>query len=160
MPSILFVCTANQSRSPVAAAYFEKLLQDRQTEPGWLVGSAGTWTIPEQPLPLNTVQNAMLLELNIERHRTQLVNDHLLEIYDLVLVMEKGHKEAIGVEFPNMRERVFLISEMVEGMPFDIPDPHFSPAQSYRILREMCDLIQQGFPRIKQLAEELSRRHL
>ncbi len=160
MPSILFVCTANQYRSPIAAAYFHKLLHDQHSEPGWLAGSAGTWTVPEQSLPLEVAQMALLLGLRVEGHRTQIVNDSLLAIYDLILVMEKGHKEAVRVEFPAVRERVYLLSEMVDGVPFDIPDPHSYPDQGYRILRDMCDLIQQGLPRIEQLAGELSRSRL
>jgi len=157
MPSVLFVCTGNKYRSPIAAAYFYKLLQDRQCESGWLTGSAGTWTVSQQLLPLEIIQNAILLGLKIEGHRTQIVNDSLLKIYDLVLVMEKGHKEAIGVEFPFVRKYIYLLSEMTEGVPFDIPDPCFSPDQTFHILSEMCDLIRKGFPKIKQLAEELSR---
>lgn len=160
MPSVLFVCTANQYRSPVAAAYFNMLLRDQQCEQDWLVGSAGTWTISQQPLPSDVVQHAVAIGLNIEGYRTQVVSDYLLESYDLILVMERGHKEAIGIEFPAARERVHLLSEMVDSVPFDIPDPNSSAGQGYRILREMCDLVQRGFPRIKQLAEELSRRRL
>lgn len=160
MPSVLFVCTGNQYRSPIAASYFHKLLHDQHNEPGWVVGSAGTWTIPDQTLPLDVIQNAILLGLNLGRNRTQVVNACLLKMYDLVLVMEKGHKEAIDIEFPDTRERVYLLSEMVKGVPFDIPDPNSMPDQSLRILREMCDLVEQGFPRIKQLAEELSRSQL
>ena len=70
--------------------------------------------------------------------------------------MERGHKEALRIEFPAVRERVYLLTEMVDGLPADIPDPLSSPGQASRLLEDMCNLIQQGFPRIKQLAEELA----
>ncbi|MDP3186600.1 MAG: hypothetical protein Q8M58_15180, partial [Anaerolineales bacterium] len=35
----------------------------------------------------------------------------------------KGQKEAILSEFPNVGQRVFLLSEVVEGVAYDIPDP-------------------------------------
>ena len=158
MPSVLFVCTANQYRSPVAAACFHKLLQHQHAELGWRVGSAGAWTFSEQPVLPEAVQNAFLLGLKIESHRTQVVEQDLLKNYDLILVMEKGHKEAIGIEFPFTRQHIYLLSEMVDGIPFDIPDPFSSPGNTFQILNDMCGLIQQGFPRIKQLAEELSRQ--
>lgn len=157
MPSILFVCTGNEYRSPIAAACFHKLLKMQHSDQGWLISSAGTWTIPNRPVAWEAKQSAILLGLDLRDQRTQVVTNSLLENYDLVLGMEKGHKEAIGIEFPFMRERIYLLSEMVEGIPFDIPDPHFSLENADRILSEMCDLIQQGFPKIKQLAEELSR---
>ena len=43
MPSVLFVCTANINRSPLAAALFQKLLADSGRADGWRVESAGTW---------------------------------------------------------------------------------------------------------------------
>jgi len=157
MPAVLFVCTGNEYRSPIAAACLYKLLRTQRVDAGWRVGSAGTWTIPGRPVAMQAVENAILLGLSIEGHRTQLITNFLLEDYDLILSMERGHKEAIQVEFPPMRKHVYLLSEMVGNIPFDIPDPQSSPGQAYRILHEMCDLIQQGFPRIKQLAESLSR---
>jgi len=40
--------------------------------------------------------------------------------------MEAGQKEALQVEFPKEREKIFLLSEAAEGVPYDIPDP-FGP---------------------------------
>lgn len=157
MPSILFVCTGNEYRSPIAAACFCKLLKTQSTEERWRIGSAGTWTIPNRPVPLEAVQNAILLGLDIEGHRTQVITHSLLEAYDLVLSMERGHKEALRVEFPAVRTHVYLLSEMAGDMPFDIPDPQFFPGQGYRILQDMCDLIHEGFPKIIHLAETFSR---
>ena len=49
MTSILFLCTANQIRSPFAAAYFKQLLQHTSYN-NWLVDSAGTWATPGLPV--------------------------------------------------------------------------------------------------------------
>ena len=156
MPSILFVCTGNQFRSPVAAAYFKKILNRQGNDHGWNVDSAGSWTIDQQPPVIEATSAALRLGLDIHDRYTKLIDEYLLLDQDLILVMERGHKEAICIEFPAVRERVFLMTEMVDGFPGDIPDPLSSPGQAYRLLKEMCDLIEKGFPRIKQLAEALA----
>lgn len=151
MPSVLFVCTGNQYRSPIAAAYLQRLLQERGLT-AWLVESAGTWAIPGQSSYPDARQDAEGVGLELEGHRTRLVDKVMLDKYDLILVMEKGHKEALKAEFPPVAERTYLLAEMVEGIPFDIPDPLARPDQHDEILQDMCNVIEGGFPRIRQLA--------
>jgi protein-tyrosine-phosphatase len=158
MPSVLFVCTGNQYRSPIAAAFFSRQLQEHGRRGKWRIGSAGTWTVPKQPLPADAVRDAISIGVDIQGHLTKTVNESMLKVYDLILAMEKGQKEAMCVEFPFAQDRIHLLSEMQEGIPYDVPDPLQSPGEHYLILREMCDLIQRGYPRITMLAEHLSRR--
>lgn len=158
MPSVLFVCTGNQYRSPIAAGFFKRLLMEHTKIEGWSVGSAGTWTVPGQLLSMDAVQDAILLGVDMQGHQTQMVDKAMLDAFDLILVMEKGHCEALGIEFPESQERVHLLTEMVEAVPSDIPDPLFFPGEHYRVLRQMCDLIERGFARIVELAESNSRR--
>src|SRR5512142_1493029 len=108
MPSILFVCTGNQYRSPIAAAYLRRLLKERGVE-GWLVASAGTWAVPGRPIFPDAAQAAAKLGVDVRSHVTRLVDEAILSDHDLILVMEKGHKEALRVEFPAVRDRLFLL---------------------------------------------------
>jgi protein-tyrosine phosphatase len=158
MPSVLFICTGNQYRSPIAAAFFSRLLDEQGLTGEWLVGSAGTWTISQEFLPLDAARDAILMGVDIQGHLTQEVNESMLKDYDLILAMEKGQKEAMCLEFPFAQERVYLLSEMVDGMPFDVPDPLQSPGEHYQVLHEMCDVIRRGFSRITGLADHHSRR--
>ena len=151
MPSILFVCTGNQYRSPIAAAYLRRLLKERGLA-GWSVESAGTWAAPGQPLASDAGRDAVSLGLDVRGHRTQLVDKALLGRFDLILVMENGHREALRIEFPEARDRVFLLSEMLEGPQFDIADPVRLPDGHYHVLHDMCDVIERGLPRILELA--------
>ncbi len=151
MPSILFVCTGNQYRSPIAAAYLSRLLRERGLE-GWQVDSAGTWAVPARPIYPDAAHAASKLGLDVDSHLTRLVDETMLRGYDLILVMEKGHKEALRVEFPAVRERVYLLSEMLDGVLFDVPDPVVSTDGTEVILRDMCDVIRHGLPRIIELA--------
>ncbi len=151
MPSILFVCTGNQYRSPIAAAYLSRLLQERGLGV-WQVDSAGTWAVPQRTIYADAAHAASKMGIDVDGHVTRQVDTAMVSEYDLILVMEKGHKEALNIEFPAARGRVFLLSEMLDGVLFDIPDPVSSTDGTEVILRDMCDVIRHGLPRIMELA--------
>ena len=67
--------------------------------------------------------------------------------------MEAGQKEALQVEFPKEREKIYLLSEVADGIPFDFPDP-FGPDSSthQEIANELYELINRGFENICKLA--------
>ena len=157
MPAVLFVCTANRFRSPIAVAAFQKKLMDEGIE-GWRVGSAGTWTDSGLSPARDAVQAARQLGVSLDGHATCLVNEALLSEYDLILVMEMGHKEALESEFPAVQDRVLLLSEVVDGMLYDIPDPALSEESSLQeIANEVCNLVRKGFRSICSQADRLSR---
>lgn len=157
MPSVIFVCTGNRFRSPLAAAAFRQALANSNATGQWVVGSAGTWTDPGLPPAREAVQAASQLGVSLDGHASCLVNEELLSGYDLILVMEMGHKEALESEFPDVENRVFLLSEVVDGMNYDIPDPASSNEGSpQEIANEVCNLVRKGFSRICLQAEHLA----
>ncbi len=159
MPSILFVCTGNQFRSPIAAACLSKSLTNEDTLEKWTIGSAGTWTESGMSAPGVTLRVARQLGLKgLERHRTRSISPKILEAADLIVVMEAGHKEAISIEFPAVRDRLYLLSEIVEGVAYDIPDPANPGIDPDAVGQGIHKLITQGKTKILQLAEAFSRR--
>ena len=110
MPAVLFVCTGNRYRSPIAAATFRSLINSTPMATRWEVSSAGTWTTPGLPAVPSAIAAARALGLDITDHISCLINTENLGHYDLVLVMETGHKEAIAYEFPLISDRIFLLS--------------------------------------------------
>lgn len=152
MPSVLFVCTGNQYRSPLAAAAFRQRLEQDGKAGQWVVSSAGTWTSPGlSPLP-DAIRTARSLGLSIADHKTCPIDAHNLSQYDLILVMEQGHKEAILSEFPPARGKVHLISAVVDHISYDIPDPAGPDADLGQVARQLLDLIQRGYQAMCQLA--------
>ena len=124
MPNILFVCTGNMHRSPIAAAVFQRdLSRNLDDRSDWQVLSAGTWATADLPAEERTRRFAEKLGLDLSQHRSQRIDENLLANADLVVVMESGHKEALGVEFPKYKDRVVLLSELIPGPAFDLPDP-------------------------------------
>lgn len=152
MPSVLFVCTGNQYRSPIAAAAFLRQLDQHGITDLWRVKSAGTWTTPNQPPLPNAVRVAGELDLDLANHTTCTVTAEELSKYDLVLVMEQGHKEAITYEFPRVCRKLHLLSEVADHVEYDVPDPADPDVDLKKVARELCDLVERGFPEICQLA--------
>ena len=157
MPSILFVCTANQFRSPLAALSFCKVLARKRPTGKWVVDSAGTWTkdgLSPQPFVVKTANRLGLHGL--ENHRSQQVNLELMD-FDLIIVMEAGHKEALRSEFQGSQKRIFLLSEIAEGISYDIADPLNPDIDPNEIADKINKLIKKGFNRIIKAAEYLEQ---
>ncbi|MFZ5919683.1 MAG: low molecular weight phosphotyrosine protein phosphatase [Chloroflexota bacterium] len=158
MPSVLFVCTANQFRSPLAAGLLLQQFELSRPEGDWRVESAGTWTPPGIPATQFVVRAARELGLRgLENHRTRQVDFDLLSGFDLCIVMEAGHKEALENEFPSMQDRIHLLAAIVEGIPYDIPDPVKPDTDPNEVARELKTLICNGSARIIRLARSLAR---
>ena len=157
MPSVLFFCTANVCRSPMASAIFGNIVSQRGNGENWRIESAGTWAVEGIPAVQNTqLTLASLYKIDIHEHRSRCVSQELLSSFDLILTMEKGHKEALQVEFPGLAGRVYLLSEMV-GEDKEIEDPIGGPLIDYReTARELDRILTDGFEKIRQLAESSS----
>jgi protein-tyrosine-phosphatase len=154
MPSILFVCTANRFRSPLAAARFQQRLQGQADAQDWSVGSAGTWAEPGQAVIPSAKWMAEHFGLELGAHRAQRVSAELLSQYDLILVMENSHCEGLLVDFPEIGGRVFLLAQAANGVAYDVPDPGVVPDESFLdIAREVTGLIDKGFQAICRLAQ-------
>lgn len=154
MPSILFVCTANRFRSPLAAAIFKKAVAEEEAkrpspwkigEAGdWRVGSAGSWATPGQTVLPAVLEAAKQLDMDLSAHRSVQVSGPLLSNYDLILVMQESQKEALRSEFPHLHERIYLLSHVVELGSYDIPDAFGSLQEVMEVSAEMNELIRRG----------------
>lgn len=151
MPHILFVCTANICRSPVAEALLRDRLEERGMD-GWTVRSAGTWAIQERGAARNSIRVAAERGLDVGDHRSRMVSREMLDEADLILCMESGHVEALKAEFPEAAGRIYLLSEMA-GESFGISDPYRGPLEAYQeMAANVADLIDGGLQRIVDLA--------
>ena len=155
MPSILFICTANRFRSPLAAAFLIKALEEMGITESWRIGSAGTWATPGQPV-LETVANAAQgFGIDLSSHRSARVSRQLLSEHDLILVMQASQKEALVSEFPELGKHIYLFSDVVERRSYDIPDSPVSEQGVQDIAAELEALIQRGLNYICVLATYL-----
>ncbi len=145
-------------RSPLAAAMLQKAVQEHEDPNGWDIRSAGTWTTNDSPPPPITLQIGKQLGLRgIEMHRTYQVEEGLLQSFDLILVMESNHREAIISEFPAVTHKVFLLSEAATGKLYDIPDPTRPGIDAEEVANELSTLIQAGYLNILATAQRLQK---
>jgi protein-tyrosine-phosphatase len=135
----------------MAEALFRYKISARPNAAEWRVESAGTWALPGYPAEKQARRALAQRGLYIPSHRSRVVNANLLQGFDLILVMEAGHKEALQLEFPQVAKRVYLLSEIV-GRQHDIPDPiGGSDLEFEDTLRELDRLLEQGMGRILEL---------
>ena len=152
MPSILFVCTANRFRSPLAALYFAREVVRHDDDKDFQVSSAGVWTSDGVPATEDVIEFAEQYALNLNFHKSRVVTEEILSAADLILVMEAGQKEAIAQEFPSIKNRILLLTEAVGYPPYDIPDPYKSKEPYNHIGKEIIQMIDSGYDQIIQLA--------
>jgi len=157
MPAVLFVCTANICRSPMAAGIFKVILDERVTAGEWIVESAGTWGLDGEPPAAGS--QAVLRSKGIEfsDHRSRSINEEIIQSFDLILTMENGQKEALRMEFPEFSDRIYLLSEMV-NLKQDINDPYGGVYSEYeQAADEIEEYLTTGFDSIIQKASHSDR---
>jgi protein-tyrosine phosphatase len=148
MPSIIFVCTANICRSPVAEALFADWLRHRPDADAWRVSSAGTWADDGAPASIYSTEVLAELGLDITRHRSRRIDRAMIAGADLVLCMTRSQREALQAEFPDLAGRIQLLSAMA-GPAYDIADPYGGPRQGYvEMVAEVKQLLAAGRARI------------
>jgi len=107
---VVFVCTGNRFRSPLAAALFERALTNRQGT----VESAGTLHLgPLPPFP-ETIEEGRRLGIDLSGHRARSVCQVDLRSADLVLGFEQMHLATAVVEAGALRDRSFTLPELVD----------------------------------------------
>jgi protein-tyrosine-phosphatase len=120
----------------------------------WRVETAGTWPKANEPVHSKTLAIAREWNLHLNGHRSRCVNRQLLRSFNLILTMEQGQKEALRIEFPEVADRVYVLSEMA-GEVHDIADPYDgSLADHKQMARDIDYWLRRGFQRICQLARE------
>ena len=132
---IVFVCTGNTCRSPMAEVICQKLLAERLGIPiaeleknGYVVLSAGVAAqnfCPASAQACQVVSQEYGLSLN--DHASRLFDPTLVQIADVVFTMTNSHKEALLRFFPELYDRVYVLRE--DGL--DIADPFGAPASKY-----------------------------
>jgi len=152
VPKVVFVCTRNRFRSPLAEAILQRELADRNIPGEWVIESAGSWVHDLVPPTPEAFLEAAKRGLDISSHTVQGIEALDLDSIDLLLVMEQGQKESILLDFPQLTNRTFLLSEL-SGPAFSIPDPYVSKEPSDVIAQEIETLIVSNVDKITALAQ-------
>jgi protein-tyrosine phosphatase len=124
------VCTANVCRSPMAAAIFNALSEDRNLP--FRAESAGTASLEGEPMAPNAV--AALEEVGIypEAHRARQLSAETLEEAELVLAMSPRHVATLRRLRENSFAQIHILPEYASGVMEGIPDPYRHTMAAYR----------------------------
>ena len=153
---VVFVCTGNTCRSPLAAYALQHALGTDAARID--VVSAGTQAWEGQPASAYTQQVAAEAGIDVSAHRSRPVTPELLEDADLVLVMEPAHRAAV-VQAGADPERTFVLSEWPPpGEPdLVISDPFGGSIEAYEeCWRRIRRHVQRLAPQILDLARARS----
>ncbi len=117
--SLLFVCTGNICRSPMA----EGLARSYGAQRGIALSarSASTLGLHDQPAHKHAVRVMSELRMDISQHQAQPVTDALVEEADHILVMEIMHAAKLRDRHPGAGEKIMLLGTF--GGLVEIPDP-------------------------------------
>jgi protein-tyrosine-phosphatase len=126
---ILFVCTGNTCRSPMAEAYFCDLCKkgNRSDIDVVSAGICAGNNILASPEAIRVMLN---YNIDISKHKSQQLSESLIKSSDLIVVMTKFHKKAILESFSFIVNKVFLLHEF-DNCQKDILDPFGGDFNAY-----------------------------
>ena len=131
MRTVLFVCTANICRSPMAVGIFNALAEERGLP--FRAESAGVAALVGDLAASHACQVADELGIDIDAHRARQVEEAMLRNAELVLTMTPSHRDILHREFPGFREKVQSLPEYSLGDAFGgIADPYGHNIGTYR----------------------------
>lgn len=121
--TILFVCSGNTCRSPMAMALFRLKKTDIRAE------SAGIFAQNGQSASMEAIKACALLGADLSDHKSRRITPEIIEDADIIAAMTVSQKmQLLLAGCPS--EKVFLLSELT-GIPGDIPDPFGQSQEVY-----------------------------
>jgi glycine hydroxymethyltransferase len=141
MKTILFVCTGNVCRSPMAEGIFRQTTQARGD---FRVISAGLGAVEGQPPSPYAVQAVKELGIDISNQRSRMLTPEVVQQADYIFGMTHSHVDTVMLLYPQAAERIFLLREFDETLDSfekDISDPI---GGSYEVYLGCRDQIEQG----------------
>jgi protein-tyrosine phosphatase len=112
---VVFICTGNRFRSPLAAELFRSVAVGVPIA----VRSFGTLDLGSMTALPEAVEHAGRLGVDLTGHRATCLAGDTLDDPDLVLGFERAHVAAAVVEAGARRERTFTLPELVDLLELD-----------------------------------------
>jgi glycine hydroxymethyltransferase len=146
MKNVLFVCTGNVCRSPMAEGLFRRLLAGRDDI---RVQSAGVSAGRGMPASRHAVQALSVDGVDLADFRSQPLSEELVGQATHIFVMTRDHKRLIELHFPEAAEKTYLLREFEPGAP-DVPDPIGLGRETYERCR---DILKRALPALLRFVE-------
>lgn len=127
---ILFVCTGNTCRSPMAQRLFQAQLKAWALDEMFAVYSAGLAAAEGSSASTNACLAIQAQGLDLHEHCAKQLTREMVEHATVVLTMTVSHKQAILQSMPEMVDKVFTLAEYA-GEKNDVMDPYGGDLATY-----------------------------
>lgn len=124
MDKIIFICTGNTCRSPMAEGLFRAHGGEEKT--GLAAASAGLFTQDGMPASPNAVAAAAELGADLSAHRSRMLTPALAHEARYLVCMTGAHYDRLCELFPDCADRIFTLTQQ------DISDPFGGDLETYR----------------------------
>lgn len=124
MDNIIFICTGNTCRSPMAEGLFRAHGGEEKT--GLAAVSAGLFTQDGIPASENAVTAAKELGADISAHRSRMLTRGMAQSARYLVCMTGAHYDRVCELFPDCADKVFTLTQR------DVSDPFGGDLETYR----------------------------
>jgi len=143
MKNILFVCTGNTCRSPMAEALFRSILEAEGYDNEYECSSAGVYAFEGDSSTVEAIETMKKYGLDISEHYARILDYEMIQNAYIILTMTKDHKRMILDVYPEAADKVFTLKEFAGYTEddWDVSDPFGFDVDVYEACAEEIETV-------------------